>query len=221
MIKVATYNIAGIVAPLKWEILLRFCLDNELDIICLQEVSISESAIISPHYDMIANVGPNKRGTAVLLRKGVRAERTLLEPEGRLTAVQAGGIMFVCIYAPSGDQARQKRNEFFRRTIPAYVAMTKNPVVVLGDFNAIEEPGERATRKGNDLVEKHCTSPALKELRIGLRLTDIWRKFHKNEPGWTFHRATTSARLDRIYAQEPLKFSKISVDILPMGDHAL
>ena len=220
MIKVATYNIAGIVAPSKWGILLRFCLDNELDIICLQEVSISESVIISPHYDMIANVGPNKRGTAVLLRKGVRAERTLLEPEGRLTAVQAGGIMFVCIYAPSGDQARQKRNEFFRRTIPAYVAMTKNPVVVLGDFNAIEEPGERATLKGNDLVEKHCTSPALKELRIGLQLTDIWRKFHKNEPGWTFRRSNTNARLDRIYAQEQLKFSKISVDILPMGDHA-
>ena len=220
MIKVATYNIAGIVAPSKWEMVLRFCLDNELDIVCLQEVSISESAIISPHYDMIANVGPNKRGTAVLLRKGVRAERTLLEPEGRLTAVQAGGIMFVCIYAPSGDQARQKRNEFFRRTIPAYVAMTKNPVVVLGDFNAIEEPGERATLRGNDLVEKHCTSPALKELRIGLQLTDIWRKFHKNEPGWTFRRSTTSARLDRIYAQEPLQFSKISVDILPMGDHA-
>ena len=220
MIKVATYNIAGIVAPLKWEILLRYCLDNELDIICLQEVSISVSAIISPHYDMIANVGPNKRGTAVLLRKGVRAERTLLEPEGRLTAVQTGGIMFVCIYAPSGDQARQKRNEFLRRTIPAYVAMSKCPVVVMGDFNAIEEPGERATLKGNDLVEKHCTSPALRELRVGLQLTDIWRKLHKNEPGWTFRRSATSARLDRIYAQEPLKFSKISVDILPMGDHA-
>ena len=78
MIKIATYNIAGILTPLKWEILLRFCLTNQLDIVCLQEVTIAESPIMNRHYDMITNIGPNKRGTAVLLRKGVRAERLQL-----------------------------------------------------------------------------------------------------------------------------------------------
>ena len=47
----------------------------------------------------------------------MRASRTLFEPEGRLISVELLGLNFVCLYAPSGSDAKLKRDEFFRFTV--------------------------------------------------------------------------------------------------------
>ena len=61
---------------------------------------------------LIANLDPKKLGTAVLLRRGIRAKSTLMEPEGRLISVELDGLNIVCVYAPSGRQLKQNGTSF-------------------------------------------------------------------------------------------------------------
>jgi len=218
MIRLATYNIAGIQLVEKRRALLDYCLVNSLDIVCLEEVTFNQCQLIDSHYNVIFNLGPKRRGTAILFRRGLRASRTLIEPEGRLISVDLDGLTVVCIYAPSGENAKKERNEFFRNTVPAYVLTSRNPVVLLGDFNAVEDPSQRRTNTSEPKARLSNFRPLVEMIRA-LELVDVWRAIRPNENGYTFHCLKSSARLDRIYASRSLTFTDIRTDILLTGDH--
>ena len=151
----------------------------------------------------------------MLLRRGLRATRTLLEPEGRLISIDLENLTIVCIYAPAGSEGKQLRKEFFQRTVPAYVLISRKPVVLLGDFNAVEVLAERTTSpRANQLVSR-----PLIEMIKGLELVDVWKAIRPDEPGFTFHCSMSSARLDRIYVSRNLNFMDIRTESLLMGDH--
>ena len=219
MSNIATYNIARISSPEKLQILLNLFLDQKLDIICLQEVTFLSCPVFTNHYQMYTNLGPRKHGTAVLVRHGLRANNILIEPEGRLIAMEVKGLAFVCIYAPSGDQNKTYRDSFFRQTIPAYVAQYKAPAIILGDFNAVDELEDRKSSKTTAPKIRLALLESLRDLVKALSLTDAWKDIRKDEPCWTYNCATGQARLDRIYCQHHVKFSDIHLHNLPFGDH--
>ena len=142
-IKIATLNIAGISDPTKRSALKLFLTDAKIDVACLQEVSFNSCPLLENDFKLIANTGPKKRGTAVLLRKDFHVHNVYFEPEGRLTSVDIGHVTFISIYAPSGIQSRQEREDFFKETIPAYLASCKNPAILMGDFNCIEHDSDK------------------------------------------------------------------------------
>ena len=85
---------------------------------------------------LVVNLGPRKRGTAVLVRRGLKFTNLLIEPEGRLISLDVNGITYVGLYAPSGCSARVERKKFFNKTVPTYVLSSKNSaIIVLGDLN--------------------------------------------------------------------------------------
>ena len=219
MTNIATYNIANISSPEKLKIILDFFLQQNLDIVCLQEVTFQSCPILTNHYQMFTNLGPRKHGTAILVRHGLRAKNLLFEPEGRLLAMEVGGLAFVCIYAPSGDQNKINRDVFLRQTVPAYVTQYKAPAIILGDFNAVDELEDRNSSKTTPPKIRLTLLESLREMVKALSLTDVWRNIRKNEPGWTYTCATGQARLDRIYLQQPVTFSNIQTHNLPFGDH--
>ena len=219
MINIATFNMAGITLPEKRQILLNFFLAHNLDLICLQEITFSHCTIFTRNYNIFSNLGPRKRGTAILVRQELRAKNAQFEPEGRLLSVEVEGLTFVCIYAPSGVGLKAERDLFFRVTIPSYCTTYKTPYVILGDFNAVEDCTDRRTNKTNTPRISNPDGRALRELVSTFDLTDVWRAFRKNEPGWTFHRSTGQARLDRIYAQQTVEFSDTYTHALPFSDH--
>ena len=142
MINIATYNMAGITLPEKRQILLNFFLQKDLHIVCLQEITFNHCPIFTQYFDMYTNLGPRKLGTAILVRQGLCAGNVQTEPEGRLISLQVRGLTFMCIYAPSGESFKTARDTFFRITVPAYFTRCKTPVIILGDFNAVEELSE-------------------------------------------------------------------------------
>ncbi|XP_045023169.1 uncharacterized protein LOC123466378 [Daphnia magna] len=75
--------------------------DGNLDIAGLQEVAFHSCPIIESRYRLLANVGPNKNGTAILIRHGLDYSRLLLEPDGRLISIDVNCFTFINIYAPS------------------------------------------------------------------------------------------------------------------------
>lgn len=220
MVNIATFNMAGISSPEKRQILYNFFLQNHLDIVCLQEITFNDCPILTQHYDMHTNLGPRKHGTAILVRQNLHIKNVLIEPEGRLISLETQGITYTCIYAPSGEGNKLARDKFFRFTIPAYCATVKTRLVILGDFNAVEEICERQSIKNKESLEKKSHIAALRELVNALDLKDAWKAIRKNEPGWTFNWPSGRARLDRIYATRTIEFFDIYTRSLPFGDHS-
>lgn len=61
--------------------------------------------------------------------------------------MEVSGLIFVCIYAPSGDQKKLNRNIHSRPTVQACVTKYKTPAIVQGDINAIGEFEDRKSGK--------------------------------------------------------------------------
>lgn len=159
-IKLATYNITGILQEARRRQILRLFNEKHLDIVCLQEVKFKNCNILESSFKIISNLGPKKRGTAVLVRKNLKIDKILLEPEGRLISVDIAGLTIVCVYAPSGETNKLERDEFFKVTILAYTALSKYPIVLLGDCNAVENLNERQSA-GVRRRQRHTNLKAL------------------------------------------------------------
>ncbi|KZR96465.1 Uncharacterized protein APZ42_009177, partial [Daphnia magna] len=205
------------------QILLNFCRDGNLDIVGLQEVAFHSCPIIESCYHLLANVGPNKNGTAILINHGLEYSRLLLEPDGRLISIDVKCFTFINIYAPSGKQAKNERNTFLRQTVPAYSVTARLPFVLMGDFNCVDDIQDRANTQSLP-IPSNVVSYALKEMVTGFDLVDIWKKLNHSEPGHTFHYHSGSSRLDRIYriyASQSFadKFLNISLQSLSISDH--
>ena len=219
-IKIATLNIAGISDPTKRSALKLFLTDAKIDVACLQEVSFNSCPLLENDFKLIANTGPKKRGTAVLLRKDFHVHNVYFEPEGRLTSVDIGHVTFISIYAPSGIQSRQEREDFFKETVPAYLASCKNPAILMGDFNCIEKESDKKMHQQVS-ENRSAVSKALVNMVSAFALIDLWRKLKPNDPGYTFHCSSSSSRLDRIYCEKNIleRFSIIETGNFVTGDH--
>lgn len=218
VLKIATFNITGVQQESRRRQILRLLNDKNVDIACLQEVKFNECPILESSFKLITNLGPRKRGTAVLIRRNISIKRTLIEPEGRLLSVDLNGLTVICVYAPSGETNKPQRDEFFQSTIPAYTSLTKNPIILLGDFNAVESHGER--RSTSTRTRQRLTNViALQNMSAGLDLVDVWRSLRPNEQGFTFHSPRSFSRIDRIYSSRQLNFTDIEIARLAIGDH--
>jgi len=71
-------------------------------------------------YTAYTNIGTNRRGTAILTREYLPLTRTVSLPYGRGIAASFQGVRLVNIYAPSGVEKRQEREDFFNQSYPAY-----------------------------------------------------------------------------------------------------
>ena len=170
-IRVASINIAGIQAPDKILVLLNFIKNQNLDIVGLQEVSFNELPSPDNQYDFVSNIGPKKRGSGILVKRGTPYNRVSFDPDGRLISMDIGPITFISIYAPSGRSGREARNEFFRQTIPAYGVSSRLPLVIVGDFNCIENTNDRTSTVVTP--RSKIINRTLTEMVAGLELVDV------------------------------------------------
>ncbi|XP_045034562.1 uncharacterized protein LOC116930487 [Daphnia magna] len=193
---------------------------DKTNIVGLQEVAFHSCPIIESRYRLLANVGPNKNGTAILIRQGLDYSRLLLEPDGRLISIDLECFTFINIYAPSGSHVKTGRNNFLRQTVPAYTITTRLPFVLMGDFNCVDDIQDKAS-SDSFTSQSNIASYALKEMVTGLDLVDIWKKLNKSEPGHTFYHPYGSSRLDRIYASRSFaeNFLNIYLQSLSVSDH--
>lgn len=100
--KAASINIARISTPERLHLLLNYCVSNNFDIVCLQEVAFATCPILESRFQVFAAPGPNKAGTAVLVAKHIPVQSHKCDPDGRLLSVNFGPVSFVSLYAPSG-----------------------------------------------------------------------------------------------------------------------
>ena len=76
---VVSINIGGLKSIERQQLLFNFCRDGDFGAVGLQEVAFHICPIIESHYHLFTNLGPNKNGTAILLKHGlVRSTHTFV-----------------------------------------------------------------------------------------------------------------------------------------------
>jgi exonuclease III len=142
-----------------------FLIKHEIDILFLQEVT-------QPVFDNLRgytaynNTEKTRRGTAILAINHLTLTNILRLPTGRGLAADFQGVWLVNIYAPSGAEKRQEREDFFNFVLPYLLQATPNTVILGGDFNCVLAKAD---------VTGHLNfSRALNSLVKGYNLVDMW-----------------------------------------------
>jgi exonuclease III len=89
-----------------------FLYKQEIDILLLQEVTLNEFDMIRG-YSAHVDVGKNKRGIAMLIRKAIQVTNITRLPSGREMVASCRGVWIVKISAPSGSTNRREREQFY------------------------------------------------------------------------------------------------------------
>jgi exonuclease III len=218
--KIATINIARISSEERLILLLNYCLTQKFDVVGLQEVAFASCPILENHFQLFAAPGPNKAGTAILVAKHIAVHHSVCDPDGRLISVQFNNVSFVSLYAPSGRVFRDERSAFFRVIVPAFLSSIKRPLILVGDFNAVDGPQDRIRLAGTK--PSTPVDHALVALVASLELVDMWKALRPRDLGHTFTHQGGSARIDRIYCSRSIKNSvtDIRLDSTYVTDHS-
>jgi len=208
--KIKTINVKGNRSIGKQKQILVFALKGSYDVLGLQEVSLDKCDLFEQHYHFLSNVGPKKLGTAFLIRNGINYTNELLEPEGRLISVNIGSFTLINVYGVSGQNHKEERNIFFRKTLPAYAIASKLPKIIIGDFNCINEGADRISANGTK--QRNTICKGLVDVIKGFDFVDIWSKLRQNDKGHTFFHSRGSSRIDRVLVDKVLEKSILSIN---------
>jgi exonuclease III len=136
-----TLNINAIKSDIKVQMLEGLLWQQGVDIALLQETSTTKLNNIRG-YNAVINDGTEKRGTAFMIREGVNITGIKRIFSGRGIAINHNGMQIINIYAPSGSEKRNEREDVFNMELPHMLSTTNTDMIIAGDFNCIVERTE-------------------------------------------------------------------------------
>jgi len=166
--KIISWNINGIRAVMK-KGFLGFLKTESPDIICLQEIKISDDARLKTVFDFPGYVEywnsarrPGYSGTAILVKEGFKKIKKVangigiekFDIEGRVQVAEAEKFFLLNIYFPNSNSelTRLGYKLEFNRALLVYVKKLekKKPVIITGDFNVAHQEIDLARPKENE-----------------------------------------------------------------------
>ncbi|MFZ4632171.1 MAG: exodeoxyribonuclease III [Patescibacteria group bacterium] len=165
--KLISWNVNGIRAVAK-KGLAAFLLNERPDILCIQEVKISDLARAKTEFDFPgyseffhSAKRPGYSGTAVLIKEGFKdfisvkngISKTKFDDEGRVQTVELKKYYLVNIYFPNSRSELSRLDyklEFNKELLKYLKKLEKTkPVIVTGDYNVAHEEIDLARPKEN------------------------------------------------------------------------
>jgi len=165
--KIISWNVNGVRAVMKKNFL-EFLLTEEPDVLCLQEVKISENSkndakLDFPGYTEYWNCAkrPGYSGTAILVREGLIQPIKIkngfgqdrFDDEGRTQIAEFADFYLVNCYFPNANSelSRLDYKLDFNRDLQKHLKSLekKKPIVICGDFNVAHLPVDLARPKEN------------------------------------------------------------------------
>jgi exonuclease III len=202
--KIATLNINGIANRTRICMLEDFLKKQAIDIAMLQEVT--NTNIENLHgYTTHINIGTEMRGTALVVKTGIKLTQVRRLPTGRGISANINRTCFVNIYAPSGAERRKEREYFYNSELPPLLPTYGNDMILAGDFNCVLSRCD-TTGQGNH-------SRALEQIICGYKLTDVW-DMQAAKHGHTHYTGKGATRLDRIYVSRDILENKLGAETL-------
>lgn len=247
--KIISWNINGIRAVVK-KGFKNFLTSGNPDILCLQEIKISDTAKSDIAFDF-ANYTeywncasrPGYSGTAVLVREGFKGVKEVrngfgknkFDIEGRVQTVELAKFYLLNVYFPNANEklSRLAYKLEFNEELFKYIKKLdkKKPVIVTGDFNVAHEeidlarPKENEGNAGFTLEERAWVTKFIKANFI-----DTFRELNgeKVQYSWWSYRAAARSRnvgwrIDYFCASAKLKMNikkAYILDKITGSDHA-
>lgn len=212
-INILTLNTNVVTNPGCLEEIRRLLESERVDIALLQEVAVTSFNFYG--YSEHVNVGPNRRGTAILWRTTIQIQDLTSLTSGRGAAGTLGDVRIVNLYAPAGGAQRQDRRKFFAEDITPLLAGPEGAsarVVIGGDFNCVLEAA--------DTTGAFNKCATLQQLVDNLALCDAGLTRTARHT-FTYHSVVCRSRLDRIYLSKTAESSIKSVHVhtVSFGNH--
>ena len=171
--KLISWNVNGLRAVLKKGSLTDFLQNEKPDILCLQEIKISEAKIAKenfqfPGYYLLSNGAKREgySGTALLIKNEIldppEADDKInngigmaeFDDEGRIQILELPKFYLLNIYFPNanGELSRLPYKMKFNRALLAHLKklQVKKPIVITGDFNVAHQAIDLARPKENE-----------------------------------------------------------------------
>jgi exodeoxyribonuclease-3 len=225
--KIASFNVNGIRALNRKEDDIHFrqwCTDNEIDIVCFQEIRTSDDKQSRDALGMYRDLFPfstynfsrakkGYSGTAIMSKTEYPSFRDfelvpeleeecrdpLLErcaEEGRLLTIDVGDFYVVNVYTP--NLGRGPRRFLWDSLYRRYCLSLNKPLVLCGDFNCAHQEIDVA------FPEIACMSSgftdaereSFSETLVTLDVIDTWRTLQPSKPGYTFWSALGGKKRD-------------------------
>jgi exonuclease III len=208
---IASLNINGIASPTRMCMLNTFLYRQGVDVALLQEVTHYNFDTILG-YGAYLNVGSEKRGTAILTKRGINVGDIKRFPSGPGMAASLMGVWIINVYAPSGAEKRNEREAFLNKDITHLLPQVNNIIIMAGDCNCVTSPSETT---GASNMRRALTS-----LLRGIGLQDTWEG-NPARPIFTHYTSGGASRIDRIYITDDLRDPKQGAEIIPAAftDH--
>lgn len=160
--KIVSWNVNGIRAVVK-KGFGEFLADKKPDVLCLQEIKISDAARAQTEFDFAAYQEfwnsaerPGYSGTAILVKEGIKAEmlpRLKWDNEGRILIIDLGEFYVANVYFPNANHELSRMDfkmDFNDKLLAHFKELEKNkPLVICGDYNVAHNEIDLARPKDN------------------------------------------------------------------------
>lgn len=210
--QILSWNINGIRAAVRKDFV-GFLKKQKPDIICLQEIKISNDKRAQEDFDFVeyqefwnSAQRPGYSGTAVLVKNGIKVkylDSLKWDDEGRIQVLDIGKYYLINVYFPNANN-ELSRLDFkmdFNDKLLAYMKKLekKKPLIVTGDYNVAHQEIDLARPKPNmgkaGFTEEE-RNWMIKFLSKGFK--DTFRELHpkKIQYSWWSYRA--NARVNNV-----------------------
>ena len=240
---IATLNIKGRTSPhcgpgpiSKWTAISRVLWEKKISIMCVQETHLDDTYVqqieslfghcLHLTYSKPTDDPTAQAGVAIIINKELMTPTEVSTTElipGRALAVTIKWhndqlLTVVNVYAPNSPYAHAP---FWTQIQQRPQDHPFPPDLLLGDFNLVEEPIDRAPTHTDHDIAIEC----LRDLRLDHNLIDAWRQENPTTRMFTYAGPNGSlSRLDRIYARATITRSLYDWDLAHTSipsDHAM
>lgn len=206
---ILSWNINGIRAAIR-KGFIDFLKKNKPDIICLQEIKISDITRAQEEFDFLeyqefwnSAKRPGYSGTAILVKNGLEVKYlpTLdWDDEGRMQVIDSGQYYLANIYFPNANHELSRLDfkiRFNEKLLTYFKKLEKiKPLIITGDYNVahneidLARPKENVGNPGFTDEERNWMN---KFLKSGFK--DTFREFYPDtiQYSWWSYRANARA----------------------------
>lgn len=226
--KVCTYNVNSIRA--RTELLLKWLekRDNDLDVLCLQELRCSEESfpfdkLEALGYNIVTYSQPQYNGVAVCSKTEPKAVRmglndSFFDEQKRVISCKINDITFINVYAPHGAMRGEEKYHYklewfsaFKKYLESYHS-PDDPLIAVGDFNVTLE--DKDVYDPELLEDSIGTMPEEREMLqdfLDWGLVDTFRYLYPEKTAYTWWSyigggiwKDEGMRIDYIFCSNPM-----------------
>jgi len=210
--QILSWNINGIRAAIR-KGFIDFLKKQQPDIICLQEIKISDDKRVQEEFDFLdyqefwnSAKRSGYSGTAILVKNGIKAKALPdldWDDEGRIQVLDIGQYYLINIYFPNANHELSRLNFKikFSDKLLAYMKKLENkkPLIITGDYNVAHQEIDLARPKAN--VGSPGFTPEERQWMdkfLAKGFKDTFRELHPNKIQYSWWSYRANARVNNV-----------------------